>query len=402
MIKFVKILVATVFGLSLSALAQTTPASTSAAVPNAPSAASAAPATNGTKIGTINIEAAIFSSNEGRRDMDELTKKLDPKQVSLKNSSDEIESLKKQLSTQGDKMNDDAKATLVKQIESKQKLFERSVQDAREEAQGQQGEIMQRILSKMAPVIMKYASDNGYRRPARHFPSLAAGSRHSGRSRPRRHATDGRGLQPQVGRTRAAAALVQPNPQRALPSRQPRRQRSPPRLLQPSRQRRLRPSSSDTARINIVPKGRVHDAAFFFTVLYRPPSSPWLKDRFARRIKSNRAGVCSNTGPSGGCHVQYFGEQLGPLCSPGMVGGRIVWFSSPGIELVAGNSTDLGSGTAAHSVAASLAGTCGAAFSPIARAGARAFFSRVGEQLAQSPSHPVGPISRLYFASCYR
>jgi len=59
-------------------------------------------------------------------------------------------------------MSDEAKGTLVKQIEAKQKAFDRSMQDAREEAQSQQGEIMQRILGKMAPVIMKYAADNGY------------------------------------------------------------------------------------------------------------------------------------------------------------------------------------------------------------------------------------------------
>jgi len=59
-------------------------------------------------------------------------------------------------------MNEDSAATLRKQVDSKQKVFERSVQDAREEAQGQQGEIMQRVLAKMAPVIVKYASDNGF------------------------------------------------------------------------------------------------------------------------------------------------------------------------------------------------------------------------------------------------
>jgi outer membrane protein len=59
-------------------------------------------------------------------------------------------------------MNEDAAATLRKQIDSKQKVFERSMQDAREEAQSQQGEIMQRVLGKMAPVIVKYASDNGF------------------------------------------------------------------------------------------------------------------------------------------------------------------------------------------------------------------------------------------------
>jgi outer membrane protein len=163
----VRILVAAVFALSLTAWAQTAPAraaSSPAAVPNAPSSASASesPTLTGTKIGTISIEGAIFSSNEGRRDVEALSKKLDPKQAELKNASDEIEGLKKQLSTQGDKMNEDAAATLRKQIESKQKVFERSIQDAREEAQSQQNEIMQRVLSKMAPVIAKYASDNGY------------------------------------------------------------------------------------------------------------------------------------------------------------------------------------------------------------------------------------------------
>jgi outer membrane protein len=163
--KFVRILVATVFGLSLSAMAQTTPAANAAspaAVPNAPSAASAAPIPTGTRVGTINIEQAIAVTNEGQRDLTALSKKLEPKQAELKTVSDEIESLKKQLTTQGDKMNEDAAAALRKQIESKQKSFERSVQDAREEAQGQQGEILQRILAKLAPVIMKYAADNGY------------------------------------------------------------------------------------------------------------------------------------------------------------------------------------------------------------------------------------------------
>ena len=163
--KSLRIFVAAVFGLSLTAWAQTTPAgaaATPAAVPNAPSSASAVAPATGTKVGTINIEGAIFSSNEGRRDLDVLSKKLDPKQAELKTASEEIDGLKKQLSTQGDKMNEDAAATLRKQIESKQKVFERSVQDAREEAQGQQGEIMQRVLQKMAPVIVKYASDHGF------------------------------------------------------------------------------------------------------------------------------------------------------------------------------------------------------------------------------------------------
>ena len=160
--KFARFLMSTVFAVSVAALAQTAP------LPAAPSAAAsnaAAPvATNatGTRMGTVNVEQAIFATNEGQRDFEALTKKLEPKQTELKNLNDEVESLKKQLNTQGDKLNDDSRGTLVKQIEQKQKSLERSVQDAREDAQNQQNEIAQRILQKMGPMLVKYAADNGF------------------------------------------------------------------------------------------------------------------------------------------------------------------------------------------------------------------------------------------------
>jgi outer membrane protein len=108
------------------------------------------------------VEAAVFGSNEGRRDADALTKKLEPKQNELKAQNQELEDLQKQLQTQGDKLNEDAKATLVKQIESKKKSLDRSVQDFQEDGQNQGKEIFTRILQKMAPTIVKYAQENGY------------------------------------------------------------------------------------------------------------------------------------------------------------------------------------------------------------------------------------------------
>jgi outer membrane protein len=152
--------------LSASVMAQTDPPASAAALPSAPSAAGSAPAPlatgSGAKIGTINIEAAIFASNEGQRDGNEVAKKLEPKQTELKSQNDEIEGLKKQLGTQGSSLNEDAKAELSKKIEQKQKLLERNNQDLQEEARNQENEIGQRILRKMGPLIVKYASDNGY------------------------------------------------------------------------------------------------------------------------------------------------------------------------------------------------------------------------------------------------
>jgi outer membrane protein len=162
--KFARVTMAGVFGLSLFALAQTPAAGSAAATaPDSPSAAAASVAkATGTKVGTINIEQAIFASNEGRRDFDVLAKKFEPKQNELKGSADEIDSLKKQLSAQQDKLNEESRDKLVKQIEVKQKSFDRSTQDAQEDFQNQQGEIGNKILTKMAPLIVKFASENGY------------------------------------------------------------------------------------------------------------------------------------------------------------------------------------------------------------------------------------------------
>jgi outer membrane protein len=139
--------------VSMASLAQT-----SSATPNP---APTAPGT-GVKVGVIDMQGAIAGSNEGQRDFEALAKKFEPKRLELQNQNTEIENLKKQLSTQGDKMNPEAHDQLVKNIETKTKSLQRSAEDAQTEFQQQQNEIAQRILQKMAPVITKYTTDNGY------------------------------------------------------------------------------------------------------------------------------------------------------------------------------------------------------------------------------------------------
>jgi outer membrane protein len=162
--KFLRLVLAGAVVLAISALAQTSavPPSSSPATP-----ASSAPATGPTtsaalKVGTINVQDAIFGCNEGRRDIEAAQKKFEPKNNELKGQNDELEALKKQLSAQQSTLNEDALANLKKQIETKQKLFERAVQDAQEDFGNQQQEIATRILQKMAPMIVKYSQDNGF------------------------------------------------------------------------------------------------------------------------------------------------------------------------------------------------------------------------------------------------
>lgn len=160
-LKFVCSLAAAAALMSAAAFAQA--GSSTAALPSAPGAASdpvaTAPAT-GVKIAAINVEAAIANCNEGLRDYDALEKKLEPKQNQLKAQNDEIEALKKKAGAASTP--EAEKADVQRQIDTKQKALERDAQDAQEDARGQYQEIAQRILGKMAPIIIKYATENGY------------------------------------------------------------------------------------------------------------------------------------------------------------------------------------------------------------------------------------------------
>jgi len=176
--KFAPIVVLIAVILSLASLAQTGTAAAGpgAAAPGAAAPAAAAPASPGpaspaaatpaitslSKVGIINIQGAIMACNEGRRDLEALDKKFDPKRTELQNLGKEIEDLKKQLSTQGDKMNDEARGNLVRNLETKQKQLQRSSEDAQNEYQQQQNEIGQRVGSKIMVVLDKYARDNGF------------------------------------------------------------------------------------------------------------------------------------------------------------------------------------------------------------------------------------------------
>jgi len=124
-------------------------------------AQAAAPASGGTKIGIISMQDAVLASNEGQKEFEALGKKFEPKRTELKSLADELDSLKKQLDTQGTKLNDDARADLVKKIEAKQKTLTRSSEDAQNDFQAQQNESFQKILQKIGPILDKYAKDNG-------------------------------------------------------------------------------------------------------------------------------------------------------------------------------------------------------------------------------------------------
>jgi Skp family chaperone for outer membrane proteins len=100
----------------------------------------------GVRIAVINIQKAIFATDDGRKQFDLLDKKFDAKKVEFKNLNDELETLKRQLETQGAKMNDDARSKLSNQMNAKQRYLSRLQEDVQADFSAQQSEIMQSVL----------------------------------------------------------------------------------------------------------------------------------------------------------------------------------------------------------------------------------------------------------------
>jgi len=135
-------------GFLLSAAAQT---------PAAPAAPSGP-----TKIAIVAFQAAVAQTNEGQRNFADLQKKYDPKRQQLKGLSDEIDSLKKQLQAQGDKLSDGERATRAKSIDDKEKQLQRSAEDAQNDMNSEMQEIYNALETKVYDVLNDYATKEGY------------------------------------------------------------------------------------------------------------------------------------------------------------------------------------------------------------------------------------------------
>jgi outer membrane protein len=149
-------------GIAAGALAQT-----GASVPNAPSvggaatAAAAVPA-GPTKIAIIQFQPAVAQTNEGQRDFAEIRKKYEPKQAQLKQQSDEVDNLKKQMQTAGTTLSDTERASRLRTIDEKEKSLQRAGEDAQNDYQQEVQQTFGQVAEKVFQVVQAYATQNGY------------------------------------------------------------------------------------------------------------------------------------------------------------------------------------------------------------------------------------------------
>jgi outer membrane protein len=114
------------------------------------------------KVGIINLQGAIASTQDGQKAAADLQQRYDPKRKDLEKKQSEIQALRDQLTRGSNTMSDEAKLTLQREIDQKTKAWNRDSEDAQADWQLDQDRLLQSFFEKMQVVIDKYARDNNF------------------------------------------------------------------------------------------------------------------------------------------------------------------------------------------------------------------------------------------------
>jgi outer membrane protein len=136
--------------LPVAAIAQAKPA--------APAAAPAGPS----KIGIINIQQAILTTQEGKKLTAALNARFAPRTAEINNEKKQIDALQKQLTDGGNTLSADAKSQITQEIQTKQRDFQQTAQNAQSDFQNAQTDLMNTVGTKMMPLLQQYAKQHGY------------------------------------------------------------------------------------------------------------------------------------------------------------------------------------------------------------------------------------------------
>jgi outer membrane protein len=121
----------------------------------------AAPAA-ASKVGVINVQAAIASTAEGKQAGAELQSRFAPRTTELQNLQKQIEDLRARLQTGQTTLSDDEKARLAREGDQLTRTFQRKQQELQDDSNDAQQDVVNRIGRKLVDVLDKYSKENGY------------------------------------------------------------------------------------------------------------------------------------------------------------------------------------------------------------------------------------------------
>lgn len=125
-------------------------------------AAAGGAAATTTKVGVINIQAAIASTAEGKQAAAELQSQFAPRTAELQSLQKQGQDISGRIQNGSNTLSDEERARLQRQYDSLNRAFQRKQQEFQEDSQDAQQDVVNRIGRKMVDILDKYSKDNGY------------------------------------------------------------------------------------------------------------------------------------------------------------------------------------------------------------------------------------------------
>jgi outer membrane protein len=115
-----------------------------------------------TKIGVIQVQAALTGTKDGQKAVADYQSRIAPKVKEMERKRAEIQELQDKLNKGGNAMAQAAKDDLARAIDTKTKGYNRDMEDARAESETEERKMLEELSGKMQVVIEKYATANGF------------------------------------------------------------------------------------------------------------------------------------------------------------------------------------------------------------------------------------------------
>ena len=111
------------------------------------------------KVGTLNLQAAIAGTKDGRKASTDLQQRFGPKRADLEKRQADVQQLQEKL---GKAPTDDERGRLSREIDQKTKSINRDREDAQAELDQEEQKIVNELGGKIVALTEKYAKDHGY------------------------------------------------------------------------------------------------------------------------------------------------------------------------------------------------------------------------------------------------
>ncbi len=126
------------------------------------SGAGAAITASPSKIGVINIQAAIAGTAEGKQAVAELQSQFAPRYTELQDMQKQIDDLRTRLQAGQTTLSDDEKARLAREGDQLTRTLQRKQQELQDDSNDAQQDIVNSIGRKVVDILDTYSKQNGY------------------------------------------------------------------------------------------------------------------------------------------------------------------------------------------------------------------------------------------------